>query len=120
MTTAGQLRHAGVYVPAHIPDHETVDAIHFTVAGLVSQRHAATSLVLTRGEAKVYVKRPSEGAFVAWCRRWKISPASRGRYARAALDLALEREGGIAHTPATLRAHQRAHDEQERARRIAA
>lgn len=35
MTTAGQLRRAGVYVPPNIPDHEEADAIHFTRSGVV-------------------------------------------------------------------------------------
>lgn len=95
---------------------ESIEAIAQRVAELM-RAPAPTLQVLTRGEAKVYVKRPSEGAFVAWCRRWKIRPASHGRYARRELDLALEREGGIKHTPATLRAHQRACTELERARR---
>lgn len=83
----------------------SIEAIAQRVAELM-RAPAQTSLVLTRGEAKIYVKRPSEGAFVAWCKRWKIRPASHGRYARADLDLALEREGGLKHTPATLRHYQ--------------
>jgi hypothetical protein len=95
---------------------ESVESIAQRVAELL-RAPAPTPQVLTRGEAKAYVKRPSEGAFVAWCKRWKIRPASHGRYARAALDLALEREGGLVHTPATLRAHQEIHAARERARR---
>lgn len=115
MTTAGQLRRAGAYVPPHVPDHEIADAIHFTQAGLVSQRTVPTQLVLTRSEAKIYVKRLSEGAFSAWCARWKVKPGARGRWSRAALDLALEREGGLRHTPATLRRHQDAQKGREAA-----
>lgn len=109
MITAGQLRRAGVYVPPHVPDHETVDAIHFAAGAVVvrpASNVAPSPLVLTRGEAKTFVRRPSEGAFVAWCKRWRVKPGSRGRWSRAALELALERESGIAHTPATLRRHQ--------------
>lgn len=67
---------------------------------------AARPDVLTRAEAKAYIKRPSEGAFVAWCKRWKVRPASRGRYSRPTLDLALDRECGLARTPATIQRHQ--------------
>ena len=67
---------------------------------------AATEDVLTRPEARAYVKRPSEGAFCEWCQKWGVSPRSRGRYSRAKLDLALEREAGTAHTPAAMKRQQ--------------
>lgn len=51
-----------------------------------------TSDVLTRDEAKAYVKKISEGAFSEWCARWGVKPAIRGRYSRARLDVALDRE----------------------------
>ena len=39
--------------------------------------------------------------------RWKVLQCARSRYSRKDLDLALQREAGYAHTPATLRVHQR-------------
>jgi hypothetical protein len=48
--------------------------------------------VLTREEAKLLVKRSSEGAFCAWCRRWGVHAKIRGRYSRQRLEVALERE----------------------------
>lgn len=48
--------------------------------------------ILTRSEARAYVKRHSEAAFCDWCKKWRIKPFSRGRYSRDQLDLALERE----------------------------
>lgn len=62
--------------------------------------------ILTLAEAKIYTRRPSKTAFFEWCQRWKVKPHSRGRYGRAQLDLALQRESGAAHLPATLRKHQ--------------
>lgn len=35
MTTARQLRAAGVFVPAHVPDHEQVESINFAKVGTV-------------------------------------------------------------------------------------
>lgn len=66
-----------------------------------------TSDMLTLAEATAYVKRPSAWAFYKWARQWRVKSKTRGRYSRAALDLALERESGLTHTPATLQRHQR-------------
>jgi hypothetical protein len=66
-----------------------------------------TPNLLTRTEARAYTKRPSQGGFCAWCRRWKIKPVSRGRYSRRDLDLALSREAKLMPTPATILEHQR-------------
>lgn len=51
-----------------------------------------TGQILTRAEARHYVKRPSEAAFCEWCKRWQVRPFARGRYSRAHLDRALENE----------------------------
>jgi hypothetical protein len=123
LTTAGQLRNAGVYVPAHVPDYEVVDAVTFTSHGMVrpaveeiAQRVVelmraapaipSTGSMLTLAEAIAYTKRPSAWAFYKWARLWRVKSKTRGRYSRQDLDRALERESGLTHTPATLRRHQ--------------
>lgn len=63
----------------------------------------ATPHILTRAEAMAYVKVRSQGAFCAWCHRWRVRPQSRGRYSKVVLDLALSREAGIRHTPASFK-----------------
>lgn len=42
-------------------------------------------------------------AFRRWCSRWQVTQCSRGRYRTKDIDLAYEREGGLRHTPASLR-----------------
>lgn len=59
--------------------------------------------VLTTEEAARFVGYDTVAQFKNWCARWKVMQTSRGRYARKYLDLALDREGGIAFTPAALR-----------------
>jgi len=59
--------------------------------------------ILTRAEARQYVRRTSDAAFSAWCARWQVRAECRGRWSRARLDLALAREAGTAHVPANLR-----------------
>lgn len=59
--------------------------------------------ILTRAEARKYVRRTSDAAFSAWCARWQVRAECRGRWSRARLDLALAREAGTAHVPANLR-----------------
>jgi hypothetical protein len=51
-----------------------------------------TDTILTRPEARAYVKRRGEASFCEWCRKWAVRPVSRGRYSRLALDRALDRE----------------------------
>lgn len=48
--------------------------------------------ILTRAEARAFVKRQSEAAFCDWCKKWRVRPANRGRYSRDQLALALDRE----------------------------
>ena len=89
------------------PEQEAVaQRVADRVMELIGQQIRPPCAIMTRTEAKAYVRRSSEGAFVAWCKRWKVKPHSRGRYARAQLDRALERETGVVRTPATLRRHQ--------------
>ncbi len=52
----------------------------------------AQTEVLTRAEAMSYTKRRSHAAFSVWCRANNVRAASRGRYSRTLLDLALQRE----------------------------
>lgn len=59
--------------------------------------------ILTRAEARQYVRRTSDAAFSAWAARWQVRAECRGRWSRARLDLALAREAGTAHVPANLR-----------------
>lgn len=59
--------------------------------------------ILTRAEAMIYVGRKSHAAFSAWCARWQVRAECRGRWSRTRLDLALAREAGAAHIPASLR-----------------
>lgn len=49
--------------------------------------------VLTLAEAISYTKHESDSAFYRWCDKWQVSSGpTGGRYARRALDRALERE----------------------------
>lgn len=64
--------------------------------------------ILTSEEAIRYVKAGSTSAFYDWAKKWGVSPASYGRWSRAALDMALSREAGLVRTPATLRKKQSA------------
>lgn len=48
--------------------------------------------ILTRPEARAYVKRNSEYAFHQWCKRYHVAPASRGRYSITSLDRGLDNE----------------------------
>lgn len=51
-----------------------------------------TDRILTQAEAIAFTKHGSTSAFFRWCRRWRITSAAPGRYARHHLDSALERE----------------------------
>lgn len=64
--------------------------------------------ILTTEEAVRYAKLGSDSAFYRWAEKWNVTPASYGRWSRAALDLGLSREAGLARTPATLRKKQSA------------
>lgn len=88
---------------------ESIEAIARRVVELLREQPAVvgTPNLLTRTEARAYTKRPSQGGFCAWCRRWKVKPVSRGRYSRRDLDLALSREAKLTPTPATILEHQR-------------
>lgn len=100
-------------------DDATIDAIARRVWELQQEAAPAVSVmqtdeVLTLGEARVYVKRPSKRAFYLWCKRWGVEAKAHGRYGRAALDLALARESGAVRTPAVLRREQEAMQSQQR------
>jgi hypothetical protein len=59
------------------------------VVELQAQQSAPkTGQILTRAEARAYVKRKSEAAFCEWCKRWHVHPFARGRYSKAHLDRA--------------------------------
>lgn len=69
----------------------TAEAIAQRVAGILASP-PVTDLILTRDEAKAYVKCESEGAFSDWCKRHRVHARERGRWSRIALDRALELE----------------------------
>ena len=62
------------------------------IKAMLAQPKAAEP-VLTRDEAKHYVKKPSNAAFSRWCKKWGVRPIEQGRYSRANLDKAIERSG---------------------------
>lgn len=86
-----------------LPYAEQLQRIEMRVAEIATQDTNTTAEVLTRAEARRYVKRLSEGAFCRWCQRFGVKPSERGRYGRTILDLALAREGGRVRTPASLK-----------------
>jgi hypothetical protein len=66
-----------------------VQAIADAVTARIS---SAPSEILTRTEAMAHAKHKSHAAFCVWCAANKIKPATRGRYSRTQLDMALQRE----------------------------
>lgn len=64
------------------------------IADAVVQRinTAAPSEILTRAEAMAHTKRRSHAGFCVWCAANNVRPATRGRYSRTQLDMALQRE----------------------------
>jgi len=48
--------------------------------------------ILTTGEATAYTKHESDSAFYRWCGKWRVTRTANGRYSRAHLDRALDRE----------------------------
>lgn len=62
-----------------------------------------TSAILTTPEARVYVKRKSNGGFAAWCARFGVKSVDHGRWSKSHLDLALAREAGVVRVPASLK-----------------
>ena len=77
-------------------DAATMEIIDATVARTIAQMQAQqapkTDEVLTRAEAKLYVKRNSDRAFGRWCKEWSVRSSQHGRYSRTQLDVALNRE----------------------------
>lgn len=72
---------------------DAVARIARAVVELQAQQNAPkTGQILTRAEARQYVKRPSDAAFCEWCKKWSVKPFNRGRYSKAHLDRALENE----------------------------
>lgn len=69
-----------------------LDRIEEMLRTLAQAQAPQSSEILTRAEAKAYVKRPSEGAFSEWCHENHVKPYRRGRYSKSQLDLALSRE----------------------------
>jgi len=56
------------------------------------ERPSRCDRILTQAEAIAYTKHESLSAFYRWARRWRVTSAQNGRYARSQLDAALERE----------------------------
>ena len=54
---------------------------------------AGSSEVLTRAQAAELAGFRDASAFHRWARRNRVTPASRGRWSRSQIKLALEREG---------------------------
>lgn len=73
-------------------DHQAIAACVVDMLRAQPLPAEQTTDVLTRDEAKAFVKRASEGAFSDWCRRWGVHAAIRGRYNRQRLQIALQRE----------------------------
>lgn len=82
---------------------ESIEAIARRVVELQSVAQARSEHTLTRAEAVVFSGRRSVSAFDRWAAKWGVKSCSPGHYSRHALELAKEREAGIAKTPATLR-----------------
>lgn len=80
-----------------------IDRIADAVVLKLRVSHAPTSDVLTRAEAKSYVKKPGEKSFDRWRKKWGVRRKGHGRYSLGELDLALAREAGTVRTPASLR-----------------
>lgn len=71
---------------------KTSDGVVCEQGGAVAAPMATTADVLTRAEAMAYVKRNSPAAFCEWCQKWGVKAASRGRYSRQRLDIAIDKE----------------------------
>jgi hypothetical protein len=72
---------------------ESVEAVARRTAEILREIPTEmTSEVMSRSEAKAYVKRNSEGAFYNWCKEWHVKPYHRGRYSKTHLDRALSLE----------------------------
>ena len=79
-------------------DAATMEIIETTArrtAELVRGVSASTTELLTRDEAKTYVKRSSDRAFGRWCKKWHVRSVQHGRYSRTQLDMALGREARV-------------------------
>ncbi len=71
----------------------TLESLNEKLDRLLALQPAAPSEILTRTEAMAHAKSRSHAAFCVWCAANKVKPATRGRYSRTQLDLALQREG---------------------------
>lgn len=87
---------------------QSIELLSRRIVELMRNEPRRTPEIMTRAEMKAFLRCESEGAFVAYCRRWKIKPVGHGRWSRAQAELAIGREAGIEHTPLTLRRHQEA------------
>lgn len=79
------------------PEQETIaQRIAERAAELLAERLGSPAMqadkILTRAEAKAYVKRRSNSSFGQWCREYRVKPYHRGRYSRDQLDIALRFE----------------------------
>lgn len=70
----------------------TLESLSEKLDRLLAIHAVAPSEILTRTEAMAHTKRRSHAAFCVWCAANKVKPASRGRYSRTQLDMALQRE----------------------------
>lgn len=59
--------------------------------------------ILTRAEAMAFTKQPTPRAFDDWRRKFGVRSVGLHRYSRKHLLLALNREAGEVHMPASLR-----------------
>lgn len=84
-------------------DAADIEAIARRTAELVRDVQIAPASVMTRKEAMAYVRRTSTQAFHDWAARWYGPRGAKNRYSKSRLDLALAREAGTAHTPASFR-----------------
>lgn len=87
-----------------------IDVLIHSVEQALERRDTAVKVlpVLSKADATKYVGYGDEKQFQRWCARWRVGQCARGRYRTRDLDLALEREGGLRHTPASLRRVRRA------------
>lgn len=70
-----------------------ITAIAEAVAARITRPSVEQSEILTRTEAMAHTKRRSHAAFGVWCAANGVKPATRGRYSRTQIDMAMQREG---------------------------
>ena len=75
---------------------------------VLTDERAMNSLILTTEEAVRFSKLGSDSALYRWSDKWGVRPVAHGRWSRAQIELAMEREAGLTHTPASLKKRQAA------------